>query len=66
MVTGRGLIVNGRVELDQTHDPRSIELQTKNVRPRCSKLVNEEILSIEAFAIEYVEDQCLHCTFKLC
>src|SRR3954468_1947029 len=32
MVACRGLIVEGRVELDQTHDPGSIELQTKNVR----------------------------------
>ena len=64
MITSRGLIVNGRVELDQTHNPSSIEFHTKNVRPRCSKLANEEILSVESDAIDDMEYQSLHGAFK--
>src|SRR4051812_46258908 len=53
------------VKLNQSHDPGSIELQTKDVRSRCSKLANEEVLCIEAFAMKNMENQSLHCAFQL-
>ena len=65
MIARRWLIVEGRVKLDKAHYPRSIELQTKNVGARCSQLPDEEVLSIEADAIEDIENQSLHCSFKL-
>ena len=65
MIACRRLIVEGRVKLDKVHDPWSIELQTKNVGARCSQLPDEEVLSIEAYAIEDIENQSLHCSFKL-
>ena len=64
MIARRRLIVEGRVKLDKAHYPWSIELQTKNVGARCSQLPNEEVLSIEADAIEDVENQSLHFSFK--
>ena len=60
MVARRRLIDDSRVKLDEAHNTWSIKLQTKEIRARCSKLSNEEILSIEADAIENIEDQCLH------
>ena len=59
MIACRRLIVDSRVKLDKTHYPWSIELQTKNVEARCSQLPDEEVLSIEADAIEDIENQCL-------
>mgnify|MGYP006933135985 CR=1 FL=1 len=65
MIVCRRLIVEGRVKLDKTHYPWGIELQTKDVGARCSQLPDEEVLSIEADAIEDIENQSLHCSFKL-
>ena len=65
MIARRQLIVEGKVKLDKTHYPWSIELQTKNVGAKCSELPDEEVLSIEADAIEDIENQCLHFSFKL-
>ena len=59
MIASRGLIVDSRVLLDEAHDPWSIEFQSEEVRSRCSQLPDEEILRIEADAIEDVKDQCL-------
>src|SRR4051812_45223098 len=66
MIACRGLIVEGRVKLNHSHDPGSIELQTQDVRSRCSKLANEEVLGIEAFAMKNMENQSLHCALQLC
>ena len=60
MIARRRLIVEGRVTLDKTHDPWSIEFKPKNVGARCSQLPDEEVLSIEADAIEDIENQSLH------
>ena len=65
MIARRRLIVDSRVKLDEAHYPWSIELQTKDVGARCSQLPDEEILSIEAYAIEDIEKQSLHCFFKI-
>ena len=65
MIVRRRLIVYGRVKLDKAHYPWSIELQTKDVRARCSQLPDEEVLSIEAYPIEDIENQSIHCSFKL-
>ena len=65
MIACRRLIVDSRVKLDEAHYPWSIELQTKDIRARCSQLPDGGVLSIEANAIEDVENQCLHCSFKL-
>ena len=65
MIARRWLIVDGRVKLDKAHYPWSIKLHTKNVGARCSQLPDEEVLSIEADAIEDIENQSLHCSFKL-
>ena len=66
MIASRRLIVDSRVSLYEAHDPWSIKLQTKEIRAGGSKLSDEEILCIEADAIENVEDQSLHSSFKLC
>ena len=65
MIARRRLIVDSRVKLDKTHYPWSIELQTEDVGARCSQLPDEEVLSIEADAIKDIENQSLHCSFKL-
>ena len=65
MIASRGLIVDSRVALDKAHDPWSIKLQTKEIRTGGSKLSYEEFLSVEADAIENIEDQSLHSSFKL-
>ena len=65
MVASGRLIVDSRVKLDEVHYPWSIEFQPKKIRSRCSQLPDEEVLSIEADAIEDIKDQCLHCSFKL-
>ena len=66
MIASRGLIVDSRMLLDEAHDPWSIEFQSEKVRSRCSQLPDEEILCIEADAIEDVKDQCLHGSFEFC
>ena len=57
--------VDSRVKLDEAHYPWSIELQTKDIGARCSQLPDEEVLSVEADAIEDIENQCLHFSFKV-
>ena len=66
VIARRQLIVDSRVKLDKAHYPWSIEFQAKKVRSRCSQLPEEEILCIEANAIDDVKDQCLHGSFKFC
>ena len=66
MIAHRRLIVDSRMMLDEAHYPWSIKLQSKKIRARCSQLPDEEVLSIETDAIEDIENQCLHCSFKLC
>ena len=53
------------MEFNQPHYPWSIELQAKKIRAGRSKLADEEVLCIEAFAMKNIEDQSLHCTFQL-
>ena len=65
MIVCSWLIVDCRVELDQPHNPGSIELEAKRINARSCQLSDEEILSVEPDAIQYVEDQCLHSSFKL-
>ena len=65
MIARRRLIVDSIMKLDEAHYPWSIEFQSKKIRARCSQLPDEEVLSIEADAIEDIENQCLHCSFKL-
>ena len=52
------------MKLNQAHNPGSIELQTKKINARSSKLSDEEILCIESNAIDDLEDQCLHGALK--
>ena len=55
MIASKGLIVDSRVKLDEAHYPLSIELQIKDIGARCSQLLDEEVLSIEADAIEDIK-----------
>ena len=48
------------MKLNEPHDPRSVELEAKQISGIGKQLAKEEVMSVEADAIENMEDQSLH------
>jgi hypothetical protein len=59
MILERGLVVCVGAPLDQPHNPWSIHFGIKEFHTRGSQVAEEEVLHIELYAVDDIEQHCL-------